>query len=119
MRGFAWKLGDAEVADVNTIVRISPGNRAAPVSSASASEVRENPDATRSGPVRIPPANESAELGLRLDGGGASYERMTSRHHVSAVMCLITPDCVRASNALRMLRAWRRDALRTGESLDS
>lgn len=40
MPSFAWKLTDAEVADVSTFVRNSWGNRAAPVSSASVGEVR-------------------------------------------------------------------------------
>lgn len=40
MPSFAWKLSDAEVADVSTFVRNSWGNRAASVTSASVGEVR-------------------------------------------------------------------------------
>lgn len=40
MPGFAWKLGDSEVADVLTYVRNSWGNRASPVSAAEVGAIR-------------------------------------------------------------------------------
>jgi mono/diheme cytochrome c family protein len=44
MPSFAWKLNDAQIADVATFLRNSWGNRAGPVSSSAVHEVREHLD---------------------------------------------------------------------------